>query len=459
MSEPPSDSRYRPFPVFAQWGVSFDTGLVDSYRERLQEAKLRTSEQDLDRAVRVATRTAAVDTGAIEGLYTVDRGFTRTIATEAAAWEATLEARDPGVARSIRDALAAYDQVLDAVTHDRPVTEVWIRELHATLCRSQESYVVHTGIGPQKQTLPTGVYKTMANSPTNPSTGTVHHYAPPSDTPSEMQRLVSELRSSAFLAAHPVAQAAWAHYAFVCVHPFADGNGRVARALASAYLYRSPGVPLVVFADQRDRYLDALEIVDAGNPAPFVSFVEQRAIDAVELVLGTLPSRVPPAAESLAKASGRANGRGGLTADQIDALVGRLLKLAEGAFSARCREVLPDNQFAFHWEEGYRAFIAVQERVEGYPQVIGKVWAEVNSKPPRDALVVRQVSVRLAEQHTKGADFVLVAERDPMARVFVRDLHPAETEVLRLKLEDWARQLVDELVAELAAVLTQPNGF
>lgn len=30
-----------------------------------------------------------------------------------------------------------------------------------------------------------------------------------------------------FVKAHPVLQAAWAHFAFVAVHPFADGNGRV----------------------------------------------------------------------------------------------------------------------------------------------------------------------------------------------------------------------------------------
>lgn len=72
---------------------------------------------------------------------------------------------------------------------------------------------------------------------------------------------------------------AYAHCAFVAVHPFADGNGRVARALASAYLYRRPGVPLVIFADQKDEYLDALEETDSGNAQRFVHFVADRLAD------------------------------------------------------------------------------------------------------------------------------------------------------------------------------------
>lgn len=37
-----------------------------------------------------------------------------------------------------------------------------------------------------------------------------------------------------------------------------------ARAAISISLYRDPGVPLVIFADQRDLYLDALEAADLG---------------------------------------------------------------------------------------------------------------------------------------------------------------------------------------------------
>lgn len=248
---------YVPCPALADWVGSFDGSLVDEFAAQLESARREYGDAAAARATEVATRYAAIDTGAIEGLYTTNRGFTRTIAQRSVNWEATLAAH-PEAEHHIRDALAGYEFVLDAVTGRVPITQSWIRQLHEVLCASQESYTVYV-----------------------------------EDTPAEMARLVSELGSDAFAAAHPVVQAAYAHYAFVCVHPFADGNGRVARALASVFLYRRPGIPLVIFADQTPAYLDALSAADAGRPEAFVSFVEQRAIDTVNLVLAEVPSAMP----------------------------------------------------------------------------------------------------------------------------------------------------------------------
>jgi hypothetical protein len=91
---------------------------------------------------------------------------------------------------------------------------------------------------------------------------------------------MSELRSEQFRDAHPVIQAAYAHYAFVCIHPFSDGNGRVSRAFASVFLYRSPGMPLVIFADQKQGYVAALEAADGGNLASFLRYIADRVMDA-----------------------------------------------------------------------------------------------------------------------------------------------------------------------------------
>jgi Fic family protein len=45
---------------------------------------------------------------------------------------------------------------------------------------------------------------------------------------------------------HPVYFAALAHFKFVEIHPFINGNGRTARALMNVLLYRA-GYPMVVF--------------------------------------------------------------------------------------------------------------------------------------------------------------------------------------------------------------------
>jgi hypothetical protein len=40
----------------------------------------------------------------------------------------------------------------------------------------------------------------------------------------------------------------------------------------------------VVFADEKDAYIDALEAADVGRPGDFVSFIAERTTDTIELV-------------------------------------------------------------------------------------------------------------------------------------------------------------------------------
>jgi len=85
------DAAYRPFPTFEEWAAqtSVDTVRWERYRSSLQ-AHAEPRPEVLARAREIAKRAAALDTGAIEGLYEVDRGFTYTVAFETSAWEAAL---------------------------------------------------------------------------------------------------------------------------------------------------------------------------------------------------------------------------------------------------------------------------------------------------------------------------------------------------------------------------------
>jgi hypothetical protein len=62
----------------------------DRYNASLKD-RAELSPETSKRAREIAKRFAALDTGAIEGLYEVDRGFTYTVAFETAAWEVELE--------------------------------------------------------------------------------------------------------------------------------------------------------------------------------------------------------------------------------------------------------------------------------------------------------------------------------------------------------------------------------
>ncbi len=103
------------------------------------------------------------------------------------------------------------------------------------------------------------------------------------------------------------------------IHPFADGNGRVARALASVFTYRSNSIPLLVLADMRADYISCLEAADKGNFQPFVSFVLERGIDALELVEQCLrTAESPRASEALAAIKRLYTTRGGYSQAEVD---------------------------------------------------------------------------------------------------------------------------------------------
>jgi len=73
----------------------------------------------------------------------------------------------------------------------------------------------------------------------------------------------------------PEVEAAWLHHRFTQIHPFQDGNGRVARSLATLVLIKSGWFPLVIrdTHEERGRYLDALEAADHGDLRPLVDVI------------------------------------------------------------------------------------------------------------------------------------------------------------------------------------------
>ena len=98
----------------------------------------------------------------------------------------------------------------------------------------------------------------------------VHYRAPPAE------RLGNEL--SAFLqwfegtrSMEPVLAAGLAHLWFVSIHPFEDGNGRIARAIADMALARSEDSPERFYSMsaqirlERDAYYDILEATQKGG--------------------------------------------------------------------------------------------------------------------------------------------------------------------------------------------------
>lgn len=149
---------------------------------------------------------------------------------------------------------------IEAADNERPLTESFIRELNRTILvedflkkdvRHSTPYKIHVG-----------VYKTRPNSVIT-VTGESFEYASPEETPSLMSDLVAwynETEKQGTL--KPIELAALFHYRYIRIHPFEDGNGRIARLLVNYILFRHDYPMVIVQSADKDSYLRILHQCD-----------------------------------------------------------------------------------------------------------------------------------------------------------------------------------------------------
>ena len=97
-----------------------------------------------------------------------------------------------------------------------------------------------------------------------------------------MDELIREVAENRM---HPVDTAAFLHHRFVEIHPFADGNGRVARLLSNLYLIAKGYPPVVVRTEDRARYYRFLRSADVGDLVPFTNFIAKAVDEGLTLYL------------------------------------------------------------------------------------------------------------------------------------------------------------------------------
>ncbi len=273
-------------PVHHSWAPITDLGdddfaaasselpaLMSVWNEHRRELPERRVKEFNDRL----NREWAIETGIIERLYTIDEGTTRLMIERGI--DASLIAHDDNgrspeiIAGMIRDHQEAVEWLFDVVLQQRPLSTSFIKELHAFITRKQTYAEGVDLLGrPRHAPLTHGAYKKRPNNPTRRD-GKVHEYCPYEHVDAEMERLVELHAQHADTGVPPDLSAAWLHHRFIQVHPFEDGNGRVARALASLVLIRAEWFPLVVNRKDRSKYIDTLESADAGDMAPFTRMI------------------------------------------------------------------------------------------------------------------------------------------------------------------------------------------
>lgn len=177
---------------------------------------------------------------------------------------------------------ANYEALLVAAAarDDDLASEAWLRRVHAVACRPQRTHPVRTDLGVQDHVLAAGDYKHHPNHVRTAGGWAAH--APVRVLRDEMARFSAAVAGPDFAALSPIARAAYTLHALTHVAPFADGNGRLARAVASGHLSRTMSLPFLVFADEAGGYEAAL----AAGPEGLVDFVGESAARLVQILAG-----------------------------------------------------------------------------------------------------------------------------------------------------------------------------
>jgi hypothetical protein len=266
------EAAYQPFESAAAWSaVRFDSGRWQRHAEALTAAVQRADVGAWAELRERFLRAAALDSSALAEMIRPVADLTSVVlraSVSNAEWTSLVEANRLVVECHRRALVVASD----AAKAGAAIDEQLIGRLQDLIVESQQTYTVSVEDGSRVEVeLPRRQYKPVSNYLRSPVEGVgLVPFAPAGRVADEMRRFCAELASTAYAQLHPVLQSAFLHFSLQCVHPFADGNGRLCRTVASVPLLREVGLPQLILADQWPAYLQALGQGHRGDLKPLV---------------------------------------------------------------------------------------------------------------------------------------------------------------------------------------------
>jgi len=173
------------------------------------------------------------------------------------------------------------EQAKDA---ERPLTEQFIKELNKLiLVRSFWKDAITAEGSTTRKKIEPGSYKTSPNS-VRLRNGEINEYASPEETPAKMDDLMNWYKENEPIMPAPQLAAEF-HYRFVCIHPFDDGNGRVARLLMNYILLKKQYPPVIIKSEDKENYLTALQKADLGYIVNIIEYIEKQLVWSLNITL------------------------------------------------------------------------------------------------------------------------------------------------------------------------------
>ncbi len=278
-------------------------------RQRISEHP--GQERFLQAWLKERARAFAIETGQIEGLYTLKPGVTEQLIAEgfaAVAGTDAYESLDDDELRGLlEDQELAYHMMREDTEPNSELRLFNVKEWHGLLTRHQSTVagVTHGGRRVQIPFERKGTWKRKANITTLPD-GSTLEYCPPEQVQSEMERLI-DMYAEVEQQKHPAhVEAAWLHHRFVRIHPFEDGNKRTGRLLMARCFLKRGLPPPVLSAADRENYFRNLARAHLGDLKSLSDYLE-------DFARSTLRSAVSLARDVIKGRLHRPNGNGGRT--------------------------------------------------------------------------------------------------------------------------------------------------
>jgi Fic family protein len=180
----------------------------------------------------------------------------------------------------------AINLILEVIKDRTPLTEGLIRHLHQMILVKPHYTAAKTFDGsPTKKLIKVGEYKTEPNH-VETETGETFHFAEPIDTPAKMEELVKWFREKTHSSeTNPILLAAEFHYRFVRIHPFDDGNGRMARLLMNFILMQYGYPPVIIRNEDKSNYIAALTQSNFEILKPFLDYIAANLVRSLEMMI------------------------------------------------------------------------------------------------------------------------------------------------------------------------------
>ncbi len=240
--------------------------LYEGWRESKDRLELSSASQ-LSKFNQRLVRRLSVETGVLERLYDLDHGTTEALIAHGFAEElikhGSTNIEPARLIDILRDQEAAIQLVMDCVAKKRAITKGLMHELHAILTKHEETTEAVDQFGNHLYIpLLRGQFKQLPNNPKRPAGG-LHEYCPPLHVDSEIDNLLTWLPQ--YLKEDPIIVSAWLHHRFTQIHPYQDGNGRLARTLTTMILLGADLLPIVVVGIRKAEYIRSLELADGSD--------------------------------------------------------------------------------------------------------------------------------------------------------------------------------------------------